>query len=238
MTSQGIYFCNTLSAVSEATADLTLYLILATVRNTSLAEKQAREGKWKAGLTPSDDTHGKVLGIVGMGAIGKFVAEKARVFGLRVVYHNRHRLPRQEEERFGVKFCETLEELLRTADIVSIHTPLNAGTKDLISTAQFDLMKDGSYLVNTARGAIVSQDALIAALESGKLRRAGLDCFPDEPKIDPWFAGSDKVVLQPHMGGLTVSAFAKSERECLENVRALFEKGVPNSPVNRPEAKG
>ena len=234
----GIYFTNTLHAVSEATADMAVFLVLATVRNCSVAERQARAGEWKTGLTPSDDTYGKTLGVVGMGAIGKFVAAKAGVLGMRVLYHNRHRLDRGEEERLGAAYCETLEELLRAADVVSVHVPLNEQTRDLISTAQFDMMKDGSYLVNTARGAIVNQEALISALESDKLRRAGLDVFENEPAIDPRLMRSEKVVLQPHMGGLTVSAFAKSERECLENVRALFETGVPNSPVNRPEAKG
>lgn len=239
MTRHGIYFTNTLSAVSEATADLALFLVLATVRATSLAEHQARCGGWKAGLTPSDDTYGKVLGLVGMGAIGRVVAEKARGFGMRVVYFQRRRVERREEERLGVGWCGTLGELLRTADIVSIHVPLNEGTRDMISTEQFEGMKEGCYLVNTARGAIVNQDALIAALKSGKVRRTGLDVFEDEPRIDAWFVQErEKVVLQPHMGGLTVSAFAKSERECLENIRALFEKGVPNSPVNEPEPKG
>lgn len=238
MTSRGIWFCNTLAAVSEATADLALFLVLAAVRDTSRAERQAREGRWKAGLAPSDDTYGKVLGVVGMGAIGKVVAAKAGAFGMSVAYHNRRRLSREEEERVGgARYCETLEELLERADILSIHAPLNEQTKDLVSDREFERMKHGSYLINTARGAIVNQTALRNALESGKIRRAGLDVFENEPQINPWLMQSDKVVLQPHMGGLTVSAFAKSERECLENVRALFEKGVPNSPVNEPGPK-
>ena len=237
MTSAGIWFCNTVDAVSEATADMAIFLILAVVRNTTIAEKQARNGDWKTGLTPSDDPQGKVLGIVGLGGIGKYVAKKAAVFGMKVAYFKRRRLPREIEEEYGVTYCETLHELLRTSDIVSLHTPLNAATTGLISHPEFEVMKHGSYLVNTARGAVVNQTALIAALEGGKLCRAGLDVFEGEPAIDPWFRRTDKVVLQPHMGGLTVSAFAKSQRECLENVRALFERGAPNSPVNRPEEK-
>ena len=235
MTSAGITFCNTVNAVSEATADMTLFLILATIRNTSNAERQARSGEWKTGLTPSQDPSGKVLGLVGCGGIGKYVAAKAKVFGMRVLYFQRTRLGGDEERELGVSYCSTLKELLEASDIVSLHVPLNEATTNLISHDQFSQMKQGSFLINTARGAIVDQCALVSALESGKLCRAGLDVFPNEPEIDPWLRESDKVVLQPHMGGLTESTFAKSQLECLENVRAWFEKGEANSPVNHPK---
>jgi lactate dehydrogenase-like 2-hydroxyacid dehydrogenase len=235
MAKAGIWFCNTVDAVSEATADMALFLILATVRNTSLAEKQARQGGWKQGLTPSQDPVGKTLGIVGLGAIGKYVALKAKAFNMHIRYYNRHRLPADEEARYAATYCEDLHTLLSTSDVVSLHMPLNAATTGMISKAEFDAMKSGSFLINTARGAVVDEDAMIEALENGKLARAGLDVFPDEPKINEYFMRSDKVVIQPHMGGLTESAFAKSEKECLENIRALFEKGTPNSPVNHPK---
>lgn len=235
MTSAGIYFCNTIDAVSEPTADMAIFLILATVRNTTLAEKQARGGQWKTGLTPSQDPVGKTLGIVGLGAIGKHVATKAKVFGMKLRYFNRHQLPAEEEERYGVTYCPDLKTLLGSSDIISLHTPLNAATQGMISHGEFASMRDGAFLINTARGAIVDEKAMIEALESGKIARAGLDVFPDEPAINSYFAESDKVVIQPHMGGLTETAFARSQRESLENVRALFEKGVPNSPVNKPQ---
>ena len=235
MTSAGIWFCNTVDAVSEATADMALFLILATVRNTSVAERQARSGEWKAGLTPSRDPAGKVLGLVGMGAIGKYVALKARVFGMRVLYFQRTRLGGEEEVRYQATYCETLRELLGRSDMVSLHVPLNALTEGMVSTEQFGWMREGSFLINTARGAVVDEGAMIAALESGRLARAGLDVYPNEPHISEWLRQSDKVVLQPHMAGLTESAFAKSQLECLENIRAYFEKGTPNSPVNHPE---
>ncbi len=124
---------------------------------------------------------------------------------------------------------------MEKSDVVSLHTPLNTQTEGLIGREQFAWMKDGSLLVNTARGAVVDEQAMIEALESGKVARAGLDVYPDEPNISEYLRKSDKVVLQPHMGGLTESAFAKSQLECLENVRAYFEKGTPNSPVNHPK---
>jgi lactate dehydrogenase-like 2-hydroxyacid dehydrogenase len=234
MASAGIYFCNTVDAVSEATADMALFLILATVRNTTNAERQARTGEWKTGLTPSQDTHGKALGIVGMGAIGKYVALKANLFGMKILYFQRTRMSEEEEQKYSAAYSPTLHSLLEQSDIVSIHTPLNPQTEDLISHEQFSHMKNGSFLVNTARGAIVNEEALISALDSGKLARAGLDVFRQEPDINEYFRNSDQVVLQPHMGGLTESAFAKSQLECLENIRAYFEKGIPNSPVNDP----
>ena len=235
MTRAGMWFCNTVDAVSEATADMTIFLILAVVRNTTVAERQAREGEWKAGLTPSLDPTGKTLGILGLGGIGKYVAKKAVLFNMKIQYYNRHRLPADEETKYAATYCPDLCSLLSTSDIVSIHTPLNTSTTGLISHAEFGKMRDGVFLVNTARGAIVDEEALIQALESGKVQRAGLDCFSSEPKINQYFMTSGKVVLQPHMGGLTESAFAKSQKECLENIRALFERGKPNSPVNVPD---
>lgn len=234
-TRRGMWFCNAIHGVSEATADMALFLILAVVRNTTVAERQAREGKWKAGLTPSGDPNGKTLGIVGLGGIGKYLAKKAVLFNMKILYHNRRRLDESEEKDLQAEYCPDLHNLLSRTDIISINTPLNANTTNLISHAEFAAMKDGSYLVNTARGAIVDEEALIEALESGKVARAGLDVFKNEPSINPYFTNSDKVVLQPHMGGLTEASFAKSQQECLENLRAYFEKGVPNSPVNDPK---
>lgn len=234
-TRAGIWFCNAVHAVSEATADMAIFLALAVVRNTTVAEKQARAGEWKTGLTPSGDPSGKVLGIVGLGGIGKYAAKKAAAFNMKVHYYNRRRLSPEEEAEFHATYYSDLHALLASSDIVSLHTPLNANTTNLISHAEFAAMKDGAFLVNTARGAVVDEAALIEALESGKVARAGLDVFKDEPNINEYFRNSDKVVLQPHMGGLTESSFAKSQQECLENLRAYFEKGMPNSPVNKPE---
>jgi len=136
-----------------------------------------------------------------------------------------------EEAKYGATYCKTLHELLASSDVVSLNCPLNENTTGLIGEAEFAAMKDGSFLVNTARGPVVDEKALIAALESGKITRAGLDVFANEPLPDPWFLQSDKVVIQPHLGGLTDSAFQKAERECFENIRAFFTKGKANSPV-------
>ncbi|KIW16247.1 hypothetical protein PV08_06298 [Exophiala spinifera] len=233
MTSQNVWFCNTINAVAEATADMAMFLVLAVLRDTTRGERQARDGTWKANIVPARDPTNLTLGIVGAGAIGKHLARKAAAFNMKTVYHNRRRLPRDEEERHGLStYYATLNELLAASDVVSISCPLNKQTENLISTAQFAAMKDGGFLVNTARGPVVDEDALIDALESGKVTRAGLDVFANEPRINDYFRTSDKVVLQPHMGGLTDLAFQKSERECFENIRSLFKTGRPVAPVN------
>lgn len=154
---------------------------------------------------------------------------------MKVSYHNRHQLPPEVEKEYSATFYSTLHELLAASDVVSISVPLNDETTGMIGPDEFVAMKAGAFLVNTARGAVIQEPALIAALESGKVTRAGLDVFCNEPDIDPYFLSSDKVVVQPHMGGLTDVAFQKSERECFENIRALYRTGKPNSPVNEPE---
>lgn len=156
---------------------------------------------------------------------------------MKIIYHNRSQLSTEEETKYGATYCKTLDELLGSSDVVSLNCPLNAETTGLIGEPQFAAMKDGVFLINTARGAVVDEKALIAALESGKVARAGLDVFVNEPKPDAYFLQSDKVIIQPHLGGLTDVAFQKAERECFENIRALFTKGKPNSPVNTPVVK-
>ncbi|KAK5364902.1 hypothetical protein LTR20_008838 [Exophiala xenobiotica] len=232
MTRNKIWFCNTRNAVAEATADMALFLILAVLRDTTRAEKGARSDSWKAGLVPCRDPTGMTLGIVGMGAIGKYTARKALAFNMEIHYHSRHRLPPEVEAEYHATYHSTLHSLLAQSDVVSLSCPLNRETTNLMSHAEFAAMKHGSFLVNTSRGAVVDEAALIDALESGKITRAGLDVFCNEPNIDPYLKTSDKIVAQPHMGGLTDVAFGKSERECFENIRSLWRTGRPVAPVN------
>lgn len=211
---------------------MAMFLTLAVLRNTSNAEKQARNGSWKTNLVPARDPTDLVLGIVGAGAIGKHLAKKASAFGMRVLYHNRRQLTLEEEAKYGLMYCSKLEDLLGASDVISINCPLNSQTTKLIARDQFAAMRDGAFFVNTARGPVIDEDALIDALESGKITRAGLDVFCDEPDIKEYFKLSDKVILQAHMGGLTDVAFRKAERECFENIRSLFKTGKPIAPVN------
>lgn len=153
------------------------------------------------------------------------------MFNLRVVYYNRRQLSPEDEALYGVTYCPSLHGLLSQSDIVSVNCPLNKETTGLIGQDEFAVMKDGSFFINTARGPVVDEEALIDALESGKIARAGLDVFDQEPSVNEYFLISDRVILQPHLGGLTDKAFQKAETECFENIRAFFEKGRPNSPV-------
>lgn len=151
---------------------------------------------------------------------------------MKVQYYNRHQLPPEVEKEYNLTYCSSMEALLNSSDIVSIHCPLNPQTTGLISDQEFAQMKDGVFLINTARGPVVDEKALIAAIESGKVRRAGLDVFDNEPKINPWFMQSEKCIIQPHLGGLTEEAAKRSERECFENIKALYRTGRPVAPVN------
>lgn len=179
---------------------------------------------WK-GVYPCDELRANIDG-------EQYLAKKASVFNLKIAYHNRTRLSEAEEMAHNATYCSSLHELLSVSDIVSINCPLNAKTENLISEPEFAAMKDGAFFVNTARGAIVNEAALKQAIDSGKICRAGVDVLCNEPDVDPWFFEQDNVIVQPHLGGLTDVAFQKAERECFENVKAFFEKGKANSPVN------
>ncbi|KAL4932450.1 uncharacterized protein BDV17DRAFT_287968 [Aspergillus undulatus] len=157
--------------------------------------------------------------------------KKAAAFNLKITYHNWRQLPPSIEKEYGLIYAPTLPSLLEISDIISINCSLNTETTNLLGPAEFSLMKYGMFIINTARGAVIDEEALIAALEFGKGTRAGLDVFPDEPNVNEYFRGSDRVILQPHLGGLTDMAFQRAETECFENVRALFRDGRPVSPV-------
>ncbi|KAK4892961.1 hypothetical protein LTR27_008689 [Elasticomyces elasticus] len=238
MTKNNIVFCNSRNAVNESTADLTIFLTLGILRDYSRLQISIREGRWRGGLAPIRDPAGLTLGIVGMGAIGKHVARKAAAFNLKVAYYQRNRLSAEIEAQLNAKYCGSLNELLSTADIVSLNCPLNSNTRGLIGEAELASMKDGVFIVNTSRGAIIDEDALIEALESGKVARAGMDVFVGEPKPNAYFLNSDRVMIQPHMGGITDMAWQKAYREALENMRAFFTIGKAISPINADLVKG
>ncbi len=202
---RGILVSNTPGVLTEATADLTWALILAAARKIPQADRFTREGKflgWELDLFLGMDIYGKRLGIIGFGRIGQAVARRASGFGMEIVYHDPHRLPAESEAGLRSTWLP-LDELLQTADIVTVHAVLNPQTTHLLSAQKLSLMKRDALLVNVARGPIVDEAALADALESGRLGAAGLDVYEREPEIEPRLTALDNVVLLPHIGSAT-----------------------------------
>jgi lactate dehydrogenase-like 2-hydroxyacid dehydrogenase len=183
MSRNGITFCNSRNAVNEASADLAIFMMLGVIRDVQRLQTSVANGNWRGGLVPARDPYGMKLGIVGMGNIGKHVARKAKVFNMQLLYYQRTRMSAGEEKEYDVTYCSTLDDLLSVSDIVSLHCPLNKNTEGMISHKEFAKMKDGVFFINTSRGPLANEEALIEALESGKICRAGLDVFHGEPKI-------------------------------------------------------
>ncbi|KAK2799621.1 hypothetical protein FQN51_006753 [Onygenales sp. PD_10] len=221
---------NVPTAVDDATADVNMFLIIGALRNFNTSMLALREGKWKGNPAPplGHDPEGKVLGILGMGGIGRNLKKKAEAFGMRVIYHNRRKL---EEELAGGAEYVGFEELLARSDVISLNLPLNKNTRHIISHAEFAKMKPGVVLVNTARGAVVDEDALVQALDSGKVLSVGLDVFEDEPNVHPGLVRNPNVMLVPHMGTWTVETQTAMEEWAIDNVRLAIETGKLKSPV-------
>jgi glyoxylate reductase len=219
---RGVAVSNTPGVLSAATADLTFGLILATRRRIVEGDALVRAGKWQAGWANgivSEELTGSTLGIVGLGRIGQAVAQRAQGFELRVLYAQRTRAETDLAE------YRELDALLAESDLVSIHTPLTPETRGLIDARRFALMRDGACFVNTARGEIVDEAALVRELVSGRLR-AGLDVFAEEPNVPAELLELQNVVLTPHLGSATRQTREAMTRVVVDNVLA-FERGDP-----------
>ncbi len=229
---RGLVVTNTPGVLTDATADLTLLLILATARRAAEGVALIRENNWR-GWGPTQllgqGLQGKRLGIVGMGRIGRAVALRARAFGMEVHYHNRHRLPPHDEG--NARFHQNLKNLLRHADVLSLHCAATDETRGLIDADALALLPQGAILINTARGDIVEDDAVIAALGSGALAGAGLDVFQGEPEIDPRYGKLGNTFLLPHLGSATVQARTAMGMMALTNLDAFFARTVPPNAV-------
>jgi glyoxylate reductase len=224
---RGVAVTNTPGVLDPATADLTLALILAVRRRVVEGDALVRRGEWGHGWAAgflARELTGSTLGVVGLGRIGQAVARRARGFELRILYSQRSRLAAATERSLGVERRE-LDELLAESDIVSLHVPLTAATRGLIDAHRLALMRDGASLVNTARGEIVDEPALVAELASGRLS-AGLDVFAREPEVPEQLIELPNVVLTPHLGSATVEAREAMTRLVVDNVLAA-EAGRP-----------
>jgi glyoxylate reductase len=224
---RGVVVTNTPGVTSAATADLTLALILAVRRRIAAGDAFVRSGRWSSGWADEplqgDEVAGSTLGIVGLGRIGRAVAQRARGFEMRVVYTRRTPAPDDVAYR-------ELDDLFREADLVSIHLPLTEETRGLIDARRLALMRDGSAVINTARGLIVDEAALVAELVSGRLQ-AGLDVFADEPEVPPQLFELPNVVMTPHLGTATRATREAMTRVLVDNLLAVEAGETPPNAV-------
>lgn len=225
---------NTPGVFTDDTADMTLALILSVARRLNYGGRVLRSGQWQ-GWAPSTllghRVGGKVLGIVGMGRIGQAVAHRARAFGMTVVYHNRHRLPEALETMLGARYEPDLDALMTLSDVLTLHCPATPETHHLIDARRIALMKPGAFIINTARGQIVEEEAMIAALVSGHLGGAGLDVFEHEPSVDQRLRDHFNVAILPHMGSATVEGRIASGEKVIANIRFWADGHRPPDQV-------
>ena len=227
---RGLVVTNTPDVLTDATADLTWALLLATARRVVEGDSLVRSGRW-IGWSPTQllgaEVSGKTLGIIGMGRIGQAVAQRAAGFRMKVRYHTRQplatsSLPREWEHR-------SLQDILGEADIVTIHVPLSPSTHHLIGARELAWMRPTAFLINTARGPIIDEGALVNALKTGIIAGAGLDVYEQEPSLHPAMAQLKQVVLLPHLGSATLHARVQMGLVCLENIEAVLNgRPAPN----------
>jgi lactate dehydrogenase-like 2-hydroxyacid dehydrogenase len=220
---------HTPDVLTDATADMTWALLLAAARNVPAADRYVRDGqfkRWETTLLLGTELADKTMGIVGLGRIGAAVARRALGFGMDVVYHNRTRANPTVERQTSARYV-ALDELLATSDVVSLHCPFNEDSHHLIDAAALGRMKDDALLVNTARGEVVDEAALVEALEDGEIAGAALDVFEEEPDVHPGLVDQDRVVLAPHLGSATTETRRKMAHMCTASIRAFANGADP-----------
>ena len=232
---RGIMATNTPGVLDDSTADLAWALMLGAARRLTELERRVRGGEWKGWRLKQwlgVDVHHATLGIFGMGRIGQAIARRAAGFEMRVLYHNRNRIDPEIERRSNASYV-TKDDLLRQSDFVVLQVPYSPETHHLIGARELKLMKPTAILVNSTRGGVVDDAALIAALQSGTLRAAGLDVFEGEPNLNPGFLGLDNVVLLPHVGSSTETTRRAMAMTAAENLVAALSGSTPPNLLNR-----
>ena len=231
---RGITVTNTPGVLSEDTADVAMALILSVPRRLVEGDSRARSGNW-TGWSPTGmlghRINGKRLGIIGMGQIGQAIARRARGFGMSVHYHNRKAVHPAIEAELEATYWDNLDEMLRRMDIVSVNCPYTEATKGLVSAERLALMPEHAYLVNTARGEIVDEQALAHALETGAIAGAGLDVYSDEPSIPEGLRARDNVVLLPHIGSATIEGRHAMGDKVIINIQTFLDGHTPPDRV-------
>ena len=233
-TARGIMVTNTPGVLDDSTADLAWALMLAAARRLTEVEGYVRGDGWKGWCLKQwlgVDVHHATLGIIGMGRIGQVIAKRATGFEMKVLYHNRKRIAPDIERRLNAAYA-TKEELVRQSDFVVLQVPYSPETHHLIGAAELKLMKPTAILVNSTRGGVVDDAALVAALKSGVIRAAGLDVFENEPKLHPGFLDLDNVVLAPHIGSSTEATRRAMAITAAKNAVAALTGGTPPNLLN------
>jgi glyoxylate reductase len=235
-TKKGIYVTNTPGILTNATADFAWALIMSSARRIAEADKYVRDKKWKIpwGLTMflGSEIYGRTLGIIGLGRIGSGVAERAKGFKMKLIYYDVIRAPKEKEENLGIEFVP-LQKLLKESDFISVHVPLTSETQNLISHNEFNMMKPTAHLINTSRGPVVDEDALISAMKNRTIAGAGLDVFDKEP-IDPDnpLTELDNVTIAPHIASATRESRHGMAKMATENLIDVFKGMQPPQLVN------
>lgn len=234
-TARRVLVTNTPDVLTETTADLGFALLMATARRMSEGERLLRDGQWKSwawDFLAGSDVHGSTLGILGMGRIGQAIARRGRFgFGMKVAYHNRSRLPVEAESELGARYLSK-DELLATADHLVLVLPYSAESHHCIGAAELARMKPTATLVNIARGGIVDEEALAAALREGRIGAAGLDVFEGEPRVNPVLLTLPNIVLTPHIGSATLPTRLAMAGLAADNLVAALTGATPPTPLN------
>lgn len=232
----GVLVVNAPSGNSVSAAELAFGLMLACARNIPRGDRNLKKGVWAKKDCKGRELSGKTLGIIGLGRIGREVAARAKAFGMRVVGYD-PLIPEDAIAKIGVE-VQSLDELLKTSHFVSLHVPRTKETTNMIGATQFELMRKDAIIVNAARGGLVNEAELLAALDAGKLAGAGLDVYVDEPKPPAELVGHDKVVATPHLGASTYEAQVKVATFVAGYVADYLLRGKVQSAVNQPKKNG
>lgn len=235
---RGVVCTNTPGVLTEATADIAMALVLMATRRLGEGERVIRDRQpWQWGMfyMLGSGIQGRRLGIVGMGDIGQALARRARAFGMTIAYSNRKPVAPQLEAELGAEFM-SMDELLATSDVLSINCPYSPATHHLISTPQLAMMKSSAFLVNTARGPIVDEAALVEALQAGRIAGAGLDVFEHEPAVHPGLLQCENAVLVPHLGSATVETRSAMARLAAHNAVNVLSGVEPPTPIPVPSS--
>ncbi|MGY5808159.1 2-hydroxyacid dehydrogenase [Rhizobium sp. LEGMi198b] len=232
---KGIVVTNTPGVLTDCTADIAMLLLLSVARRAGEGERELRAGEW-SGWRPTHligtKVTGKTVGIIGFGRIGRAFAQRCHFgFGMEVVFYNRSAVDPMEATRYGAVQLPTIEDVLAASDFVSLHCPGGAENRHLMNAARFAAMKPGAFLINTARGDVVDEAALISALEQGTIRGAGLDVYEAEPNVPEKLKAMENVVLLPHLGSATEETRTAMGMKVVDNITAFFEGREPPDRV-------